>query len=144
MLRVRYLEMNKQGDSPKLDKREKKEVLNMLREIWLEGDSPLRRIYSSWEQLEENLEMTALVASNREKHVLKPCPVCGAKQKVSKPIEGIFPYQNCNSCKRPFYVRKDLTVRKLSEDEIRDIPGAWFRVVEDLDRKRVAVVFKLE
>jgi hypothetical protein len=37
-----------------------------------------------------------------------------------------------------------LTVRKLSEDEIRDIPGALFKVVEDLGRKKVAVVFKLE
>jgi len=136
--------MGNQGDSPKLIKRERKEVLAMLREIWLEGDSPLRRIYSSWEQLEENLEMTAVTASNREKYVIQPCPFCGAKQEVAKPIGGIFPCQNCSSCKRPFYVRRDLTVRKLSEDEIRDIPGAWFKVVEDLGRKKVAVVFRLE
>jgi hypothetical protein len=132
------------GDSSKSVKRERKEILNMLRELWLVGDSELRRIYSSWEQLEENLEIRSMTASSLKKHVFRPCPVCGAKQKVTKPMEGIFPYQNCSSCKRPFFVRRDLTVRQLSQEEIREIPRAWFKVVEDLSKKRVAVVFGLE
>ncbi len=132
------------GDSLRSVKRERKEVLNMLRELWLEGDSPLRRIYSSWEELEENLEMQSMTTSSPKKHIFHPCPVCGAKQKVTKPIEGIFPYQNCSSCQRPFFVRRDLTVRELSQDEIREIPGAWFKVVEDLNKRKVAVVFRLE
>ncbi len=132
------------GDSLRTVKRERKEVLNMMRGLWLEGDSPLRRIYPSWEELEENLEMQSITPSNLKKHVFHPCPLCGVKQKVAKPIEEIFPYQNCSSCRRPFFVRRDLTVRELSQDEIREIPRAWFKVVEDPTKKKVAVVFRLE
>lgn len=136
--------MDGRDDSSKSVMREKKQVLNMLREIWLGGDSSLRRIYSSWEQLEENLEITSATPSTGEKQARQPCPKCGAKQKVAKPIEEILPYQICRSCKHPFYVRRDMTVRKLSREEIREIPSAWFKVIEDLDRKKVAVVFKIE
>ena len=38
----------------------------------------------------------------------------------------------------------DLTVRKLEDEEAREIPSAWFQVVEDLNNKKVALVFKLE
>ena len=132
------------GDCPKHVKREKKEVLSMLREMWLKGDSPLRRIYSSWEQLEANLEIKLETTSIKEERKIQPCPNCGAKQNVAKPMEGIFPYQNCESCKHPFYVDKDLTIRKLTEDESREIPGAWIQIVEDLNKKKIAVVFRLE
>jgi hypothetical protein len=37
-----------------------------------------------------------------------------------------------------------LTARKLTDEETREIPGAWFKVVEDLNDKKVAVVFRLE
>jgi hypothetical protein len=132
------------GDCPRHVKREKKEVLNMLREMWLKGDSPLRRIYSSWEQLEANLEIRMETTSIKEEGKIQLCPNCGAKQNVVEPMEGIFPYQNCESCKHPFYVNKDLTIRKLTEEEGREIPGAWIHIVEDLNKKKIAVVFKLE
>jgi hypothetical protein len=132
------------GDCPRHVKREKKEVLNMLREMWLKGDSPLRRIYSSWEQLEANLEIKLETTSIKEERKIQSCPNCGAKQNVVKPMEGIFPYQNCESCKHPFYVDKDLKIRKLTEEEKREIPGAWIHIVEDLNRKKIAVVFRLE
>jgi ribosomal protein L37AE/L43A len=132
--------MGDPDDCPKCGKREKKEVLGMLREMWLKGDSPLHRIYSSWEELETNVKIT----SDKEKHAIQPCPNCGAKQNIAKPMEGIFPYQNCKSCKHPFYVNTDLTVRKLTDEEKREIPGAWFQIVEDISRKKVAVVFRLE
>lgn len=122
---------------------ERKEVLNMLREMWQKGDSPLRRIYSSWEELEANVKITSETTRSKEKRAIQPCPNCGTKQNIAKPMEGIFPYQNCKSCKHPFYVNRDLTVRKLTDEE-RDIPGSWFRIVEDLSKNRVAVIFRLE
>ena len=131
------------GDCPERAKQEKKIILSMLREMWLNGDSPLRRIYSSWEELEANLEIKSETAS-REKHTFKPCPNCGAIQKIIMPFEGIFPYQTCKSCKQPFYIHKDLTVRKLSKEEKSEVPGAWIQVVEDMNKKKVAVVFGLE
>jgi hypothetical protein len=131
-------------DCPKRRKREKKEVLSMLREMWLKGDSPLHRIYSSWEELEANIKITSEATSGKGKRAVRPCPNCGTKQDIAKPMEGIFPYQNCKLCKRPFYVNNDLTVRKLTDDELREIPGAWFQIVEDISKKKVAVVFRLE
>ena len=59
------------------------------------------------------------------KFKVHPCPICGVKQEVTTPLEGFFPFQNCNSCKNAFYVKKDLTVRKLTEEEKREIPKAW-------------------
>lgn len=132
--------MGDPDDCPKCGKREKKEVLSMLREMWLKGDSPLHRIYSSWEELEANVKIT----SDKEKRAVQPCPYCGAKQNIAKPVEGIFPYQNCKSCKHPLYVNTDLTVRKLTDEERREIPDAWFQIVEDISRKKFAVVFRLE
>ena len=115
----------------------------MLREIWLNGDPALRRIYSSWEELERNLEIRTETTS-KEKRTVKPCPYCGVKQKIVMPFEGILPYQTCGLCKQPFYINKDLTVRKLSDEENRELPGAWIQVVEDMNRNKVAVVFGLE
>ena len=136
--------MGDSDDCPKCGKREKKEILSMLREMWLKGDSPLHRIYSSWEELEANVKITSETTSDKEKHAVQPCPNCGTKQNIAKPMEGIFPYQNCKSCKHPFYVNTDLTVRKLTDEERREIPGAWFQIVEDISKKKVAVVFRLE
>jgi hypothetical protein len=35
-------------------------------------------------------------------------------------------------------------VRKLSKEEKRELPEAWIQVVEDMNKKKVAVVFGLE
>jgi hypothetical protein len=131
------------GDFSTHAKHEKKMILHVLREMWLSGDSSLRRIYSSWEELERNLEIKSEAAS-RDKHSVKPCPCCGVRQRVRVPFEGVFPYQTCESCKQAFYVNKDLTVRKLTEEEKRELPTSWIQVVEDMNRQRVAVVFRLE
>ncbi len=122
---------------------ERKEVLNMLREMWQKGDSPFRRIYSSWEELEANVEIKTGNETRKEKYVFHPCPNCGAKQKITKPLEDFFPYQNCKSCKQTFYVNKDLTVRKLTGEE-RDMPTAWVQIVEDINKKKLAVAFRIE
>jgi len=131
--------MGDPDDCSKSGKREKKEVLSMLREMWMKGGSPLHRIYSSWEELEANVKITSEATSSKEKRANHPCPNCGTKQNIAKPMEGIFPYKNCKSCKKPFYINKDLTLRKLTDEERREIPGAWFQIVEDISKKKVAV-----
>ncbi len=128
---------------PSRAKHDKKLILHMLREMWLNGDTSLHRIYSSWEQLEANLEITTEQATPG-KHRPVPCPTCGAKQEINLPFEGVFPYQTCQSCRNPFYVAKDLKIRKLTGEEMKELPGAWVQVVEDMNKQKVAVVFKLE
>ena len=135
--------MSESAEFPKVGKREKKEVLSVFREMWLKGDSPLHRIYSSWEQLEANVEVTSEMTPNEE-GIYQPCPNCGKEQPIKKPLDGIFPYQTCNKCKRPFFVNKDLTVRKMTDDEKIEVPRPWIQIVEDLTKKKVAVVLKLE
>ena len=98
-------------------------------------------MYSSWEELERSVEI-ASEGTAKEKHRV-PCPDCGAKQDITKRINGVFPYQKCNSCKQPFFVNDDLTVRKLTAEEKQEIPKPWIDIVEDLNKKKVAVVFRL-
>ena len=123
---------------------EKKELLNMLREMWQKGDSPLHRIYSSWEELEQNVDIKTDRTTRKEKYTIQPCPNCGVKQRITKPLEEFFPYQNCKSCEQAFYVNKDLTVRQLTTGEKEDMPAAWVQIVEDLSKKKLAIVFSLE
>ncbi len=128
-------------DCPKCGKHEKREVLSVFREMWRKPDSPLHRIYSSWEELEQHVEIET---DKEAKFKIHSCPICGVKQEVTTPLEGFFPFQKCVSCKNAFYVNKDLTVRKLTAEETREIPKAWIQIVEDLNRKKCAIVFKLE
>ena len=123
---------------------EKKELLNMLREMWQKGDSPLHRIYSSWEELEQHVDIKTARTTRKEKYKIQPCPNCGVKQRITKTLEEFFPYQNCKSCEQAFYVNKDLTVRKLTEEEKEEMPAAWVQIVEDLSKKKMAIVFRLE
>lgn len=123
---------------------ERKELLNLLRVIWRKGDSSLRRIYPSWEELEANINI--IVGEKRAKaaYANRLCPNCGVIQKIKEPLDELFPYQTCQKCKRPFHVSNDLTVRKLTEDEKDVMPAEGVRVIEDLNKKKVAIVFKLE
>ena len=116
----------------------------MLRVMWMKGDSSLRRIYPSWEELEANLDIIVEKQKKKGVHVYRSCPNCGVTQKITKPINELFPYKTCQSCKRPFHVNNDLTVRQLTEEEKEDMPAEWVRIVEDLDKKKLAVVFRLE
>ncbi len=133
--------MDDRGDCPTCGKHERREVLSIFKEMWRKADSPLHRMYSSWEELEQHLEIEI---KETEKFTTQPCPNCSMKQKITKPLAGFFPYQNCGSCKNAFYVNKDLTVRKLTEEEKREIPKVWIQIVEDLSKKKCAIVFKLE
>ena len=116
----------------------------MLRVMWRKGDSPLRRIYPSWEELETNLDIMVEEQRTKAVHAYRSCPNCGVTQKITKPLDELFPYDTCQSCKRPFHVNNDLTVRKLTEDEKEDMPAEWVRILEDLNKKKLAIVFRLE
>ena len=122
---------------------ERKELLNMLRAMWRQGDLPLRRIYPSLEELEANVDITVDRKKRRKRYAIQPCPSCGVKQKITKPAY-LFPYHSCRSCKRPFHVNNDLTLRKLTEEEKENMPEDWVRILEDLNKKKLAIVFKLE
>jgi len=123
---------------------EKKELLNMLRVMWRKGDSPLRRIYPSWEELEANLDILVKAPKPKPVPVFRSCPNCGVTQKITKPLDELFPYENCQSCKHPLHVNSDLTVRKLTEEEKDDMPAEGVRILEDLNKKKLALVFRLE
>ncbi len=123
---------------------EKKELLAMLREMWQMGDSPLHRIYSSWEELEQHVDVRAEKKVTPEKHVLHPCPYCGKKQIVAATGAGFFPYQNCLSCGKAFHVNKDLTLRKVTADEKENMTTSWVQIIEDIKKRKMAIVFKLE
>ena len=101
-------------------------------------------MYSSWDELESSIDVKSNVTTSLEKPKIQQCPYCGAKQEVTRPLDGIFPYLNCESCKRSFFVQSAFKVRKLTEEEKVDIPFAWIQIVEDLTKKKVAVVLKLE
>lgn len=122
---------------------ERKEILNMLRVMWRKGDSVLRRIYPSWEDLEANIDF-AIEEKTKKEFTVKSCPYCKVIQKIEKPIENLFPYSKCLSCKRSFHVDSNLNVRKLTEEEEENMPAEWVRVLDDLNKKKLAIVFKLE
>jgi len=132
------------SDCPEGKQYERKEALSIFRELWSSGNSSLHRMYSSWEELERNIDVKSDTATIVKKHTIRSCPYCGVKQAITKPLNGIFPYLNCESCKHTFFVQNDLFVRKLTEEEEREIPEAWIRIVEDLTKKKVAVVLKFE
>jgi hypothetical protein len=116
----------------------------MLRVMWRKGDSPLRRIYSSWEELESNTEIMLDKNEPKEVSARKSCPYCGVMQKIVKPIDELFPYGNCESCKQAFHINNNLSVRKLTEEEKENMPAEWVRILEDLKNKKLAIVFKLD
>lgn len=50
--------MNEKLEVTKKEEMEEKEsVLSIFREMWLKRDSPLHRIYSSWEELKKNIRV---------------------------------------------------------------------------------------
>ncbi len=123
---------------------EKKELLNLLRVMWRNGNSSLRRIYPSWEELEANLDIEVDQEESRVHSTFQSCPNCGVTQRIARPLDELFPYDKCQSCKKPFHVDRDLTVRKLTEEEKENMPESWIRILEDLNKKKLAIIFKLE
>jgi len=136
--------MSRQSEFPASTKNVRREALSIFRELWSEGNSPLHRMYSSWEELESSVEVESTATFDVETYKIQPCPYCGVKQKISRPLGGIFSYLNCESCKRSFFVQSDFRVRRLTDEEKADIPDALIQIVEDLAKKKVAVVLRLE
>ncbi len=136
--------MSHQSSLRESEVRERKEVLKIFRELWSMGSSPLHRMYSSWEELERNIDVKSSRARRRAKLRFRSCPYCGTKQAVTKPLNGIFPFSNCKSCGRPFYIQSDFSLRALSDEEKAETPEAWIRIVDDLTKKKAAVVLRLE
>ncbi len=123
---------------------ERRELLNLLKVMWRKGDSSLRRIYPSWDDLEANMDIMIDKHRKKEKYIDRSCPNCGAIQKIAKPTNELFPYETCQSCKHPFHVNKDCKLRRLTEDEEDNMPAEWVRILEDLQKKKLAIVFRLE
>lgn len=136
--------MGSQNECPTSTKNVRKEALSIFRELWSEGNSALHRMYSSWEELENNVEIKLKETPNSELSAIQPCPYCGAKQKISRPLNGVFAYLNCQSCKHSFFVQSNFRVRKLTDEEKSEIPNALIQIVEDLAKKKVAVILRLE
>ena len=112
--------------------------------MWRNDNSSLRRIYSSWEELETNLEVVTRDEEQKLHYHHRSCPSCGVTLKVVKPLDELFPYEKCQSCKHPYHINKDLTIRKLTEEEKENLPEDWIRILEDLNKKRIAILFKIE
>jgi len=136
--------MPNQSDHPESTKADRKEVLSIFRELWSMGNPSLHRMYSSWEELERNVEVKTEKPSKTGTDIIRQCPYCGAQQTIAKPLDGILPYSNCEFCKRSFYIQRNFTLRKLTDEEKIETPHAWIQIVEDLAKKKEAVILKLE
>lgn len=123
---------------------EKHELLELLRDMWDRGDSSLRKIYPSWEDVQNNLEIK--VETHRSKQIIsqKHCPYCGEIIEIKAPTEDLFPYDECKICKQSFHVNSTLDIRKLTDEENENMPAEWVRVLHALDKKKLAIIFKLE
>jgi hypothetical protein len=121
---------------------EKHELLQFLKEMWERGDSSLRRIYPSWEDLESNLEIKLEAHHPKNRTSKRICPYCGVILEVKKPMD-LFPYDECKSCTHTFHVSGNLDIRKLTDDENENMPAEWVRILDDLNKKKLAIIFRL-
>jgi hypothetical protein len=123
---------------------EKTELLHLLKIMWKNGDSSLRRIYPSWEELENHIDIKIEKPQIKSITAHKLCPYCGVTLRIKEPIDELFPYDECKSCKHSFHVGSDLEVKKLTDEEEENMPAEWVRVLHALDKKKLAIIFKLE
>ena len=61
----------------------------MLRVMWRKGDSSLRRIYPSWEELEANLDIMVEEQRTKPAYAYRSCPNCGVTLSEVVEIEGM-------------------------------------------------------
>ena len=80
-------------------KREKKELLSIFKEMWQKSNSPLHRIYASWEDLVNHVEVEEDKTEDSE-YVIHSCPYCKTTQQIKRSTRRLFPYQNCISCSK--------------------------------------------
>jgi hypothetical protein len=122
---------------------EKKEILNIFRHMWQNTNSPLHRIYTSWEELESHVEIKE-EKSEKSEFTIQLCPYCEVKQQIKRSTRGLFPYQTCDFCNRAFFIDKDYTLRALSSEEKESMPKSWIQIIDGLEKKKLSIVFKLE
>lgn len=122
---------------------EKKEILNIFKQMWQNNNAALHRMYDSWEELENHVEIREEQTEKNE-FTLQKCPYCGISQQVRFDENRFFPVQNCNSCNKSFYIETDYTVRKLTNEELEKMPNSWIQIIEELEKKKLSIVFKIE
>lgn len=121
----------------------KKEIMNIFRHMWMNNSSPLHRIYTSWEELENHIEIKEEKTEKSEFRI-QPCPYCKTNQQLKTSNRGLFPYQSCDHCNLAFFINKDYTLRKLSSEEKESMPKSWIQIIDSLEKKKLSIIFKLE
>jgi len=122
---------------------EKKEIMNVFKELWQNNNQSLHRMYDSWEELENHIEIKEQKAEKSE-FAIRPCPNCGINQQIKFSSRGLFPYHNCDSCNQSFFINNDYTLRKLTSEERETMPKSWIQIIDGLDKKKLSIVFKIE
>jgi hypothetical protein len=122
---------------------EKKEILSIFKQMWQSNNSPLHRMYDSWEELETHVEIKEEKTKKNE-FTIQKCPYCETKQQVRSDVSRLFPYQSCNFCNKSFFIEKDYTVRKLTHEEIEKMPNSWIQIIDGLEKKKLSIIFKIE
>ena len=122
---------------------EKKELLNIFKEMWQKSNSPLHRIYASWEDLVNHVDVEEDKTEDSE-YTLYSCPHCKATQQIKRSTRRLFPYQNCISCSESFFIDKDYTLRKLTSEEKENMPQSWIQIIDEIEKKKLSIVFKLD
>ena len=122
---------------------EKKELLNIFKEMWQKSNSPLHRIYASWEDLVNHVDVEAEKTEDSE-YTIYSCPHCRATQQINSSTRRLFPYQNFISCSESFFIDKDYTLRKLTSEEKENMPQSWIQIIDEIEKKKLSIVFKLD
>ncbi len=112
--------------------------------MWLNPDSVLHRIYSSFEELESYTELTFETSEGRPPEATHPCPNCGEKQIIRGTPSDVFPYQNCDKCNKTYHINKNLTLRRITDEESETLPAPWVQIIEDIHNRKMAITFKLD
>ncbi len=111
--------------------------------MWQNSNSSLHRMYSSWEELENHVEIKEEKIEKSEITV-QSCPYCATKQQIKSSERGLFPYQNCVFCNQSFFIEKDFTLRKLTPEELETMPKSWIQIIEGLEKKKLSIILKID
>lgn len=125
------------------NKDEKREILNIFKEMWQNSTSSLHRIYSSWEELENNVEIKE-EKTEKSEYTIQSCPYCEAQQQIRSSEIGLFPYKNCEYCNQSFFIENDYTLRKLTPEEIENMPKSWIKIIDGLEKKKLSINLKID
>lgn len=111
--------------------------------MWQNNNSVLHRMYTSWEELENHVEIEEEKPENIE-FTIQHCPNCETQQQIRSAARELFPYQTCSSCNQSFFIEKNYNLRKLTSDEIEKMPKSWIQIIDGLEKKKLSIVLKIE